>query len=114
MMMKKLFIDFSKIKNIDEFHDEMKLIFGFPEFYGRNARALIDCLTSLRYPEDGMTKINIDKDSVILLEVSNIKYTKNENELVNILLSSVQYVNYRCEYMGDKPSIYLSLTQSNE
>ena len=108
----KLSIDFSKINNVTEFHDEMKELFGFPDFYGKNAHALIDCLTSLRYPEDGMTSINIGKDDYILLEVSNIKYHENDSEMTKILFSSIQFVNYRCNFMGDNPSILLSLTQS--
>ncbi|EMH4164457.1 barstar family protein [Pluralibacter gergoviae] len=44
----------SKPEIEDDFHNEMKILFGFHDFYGKNTHALIDCLTSLRYPEDGM------------------------------------------------------------
>ncbi len=75
----KLSIDFDNIKTIEYFHDEMKNLFEFSEFYERNIHALIDCFISLRYPEDGMIKIHIDKNSAILLEVSNVKYIQCES-----------------------------------
>ena len=111
MKMVRLVIDFLKIKTVDNFHDEMKKLFGFPDFYGRNIHALIDCLTSLRYPEDGMTSVNIDKNSAVLLEVRNLDYTKYD--LIEMLFSSVQYVNFRCKYMEDEPLIFIYLIQSD-
>ena len=47
-------IDFLDIyyKNLDEeyknFHLKMSESFGFPDFYGKNLAALIDCLSDLR------------------------------------------------------------------
>jgi RNAse (barnase) inhibitor barstar len=36
------------------FHDVFKQALGFPDFYGRNMNAWIDCLT---YLNDGMTTV---------------------------------------------------------
>ncbi|MEE3664884.1 barstar family protein [Brenneria sp. g21c3] len=110
MKVKRLYIDFSKLETMDDFHNEMKSIFGFPDFYGKNTHALIDCLTSLRYPDDGMTTITLKKDETLLLEVNNLNY--RNIEVVNTFFSSIQYVNYRCAYLKDKEAIAILLNQS--
>lgn len=47
-------------------HEYLKKEFGFPDFYGANVNALIDCWTSLRFPEDGMVEITIEDNEVII------------------------------------------------
>lgn len=113
MDMIKLSVDFSKVKTVDDFHNKMKELFGFPDFYGKNYHALIDCLSSLRYPDDGMTEIHINKDEYILLEINDVKYRQNNCDVINSLFSAIQCVNYRCKQMGDNPSILLLLTLSS-
>ncbi|WP_072032321.1 barstar family protein [Erwinia sp. 9145] len=112
MKTKKLSIDFSTLETIDDFHNKMKESFGFPDFYGKNTHAFIDCLTSLRYPEDGMTSITLKKDEILLLEVNGLNY-KN-SEIANTFFSSIQYVNYRCTYLKDKDAIVILLNQSSD
>lgn len=112
MKEKKISIDFSRLETMDDFHNTMKALFGFPDFYGNNMHALIDCLTSLRYPKDGMTSVTLEKNEVLLLEVNNLNY-KN-HEVVVALFSSIQYVNYRCTHLKDKESIIILLNQSND
>ena len=48
-------------------------MFGFPNFYGNNMNAWIDCLTSLDAPEDGMTKIHCEPGAVVSLQLENVK-----------------------------------------
>lgn len=51
-------IDFSDICPEDSddeyknFHQKMAETFGFPDFYGKNLAALIDCLSDLRVYDD--------------------------------------------------------------
>src|SRR5262245_18506990 len=51
------------------FHDEFTRVFGFPDSYGRNMNALIDCMTSLDAEQDGMTSIHVPPGAVLGLEV---------------------------------------------
>ena len=41
------------------FHSVCKRLFGFPDFYGRNMDAWIDCMTSLDNPRDGLTAVTV-------------------------------------------------------
>ncbi|EOV7496109.1 MULTISPECIES: barstar family protein [Proteus] len=101
----KLNIDFKNIKNVDDFHMIMKTLFGFPDFYGKNFNAFIDCLSSIRIPEDGMTSIHIKNDECILLEIFNINSIADD--LLYDFLLSIQEINRRCVIFGEEASILL-------
>ncbi|MCW2256046.1 hypothetical protein M2263_002137 [Providencia alcalifaciens] len=105
MKLIKLNIDFNNIKNVDDFHMTMKILFGFPDFYGKNFSAFIDCLSSLRLPEDGMTSIHIKNDECILLEIFNINSIPDD--LLHDFLLSIQEINRRCAIFGEEASILL-------
>jgi len=50
------------------FHDSCKAAFGFPDFYGRNMDAWIDCLSSLR-DDDGMSSFVLGADEILEIEI---------------------------------------------
>jgi RNAse (barnase) inhibitor barstar len=50
-------IDTTKIRDWASFHEVFSEAFGFPDFYGRNMDAWIDCMTSLDDPAAGMSRI---------------------------------------------------------
>ncbi|WP_291726352.1 barstar family protein [Bernardetia sp.] len=100
-------IDFSKINDLESMHNSLKKKFGFPDFYGKNVNALIDCLTSLRYPEDGMTKVILKKEEVLNLTIYSMPY---DNALViNHFFIAIQSVNSRYKITDDVPPINLIL-----
>ncbi len=101
--MKELTIDIGEIKQIGELHDILKETFGFPHFYGKNVHALIDCLSSLRYPEDEMTKITLDIDESLYFKLENT--SKSSKEVIIELLTAISNVNRRQINIGNTPSI---------
>lgn len=44
--MKTIILDSSKFTSIEKLHEELKLKFNFPDYYGNNLDALWDCLTT--------------------------------------------------------------------
>jgi len=107
MEIKELEIDLAGVRESNEMHLLFKTVFGFPEFYGKNIHALIDCLSSLRYPEDNMTKIVLDKDEVLLLKIKNLSRTAKV--VLSDLIVAIENVNYRQIKVGNNPAIYISL-----
>lgn len=105
MIFKKLSIDFSGIKTDVDFHNKMRELFGFPEFYGMNFNAFNDCLNSLRYPEEDMSNIHLDKDEYLLLEVKRIDLISDELRY-NFLLS-IKAINQGSISFGDNPLVYI-------
>ncbi len=51
-------VDGRMLKDWDSFHQEFARVFGFPEFYGNNMDAWIDCMSWLSDPEDGMSIVH--------------------------------------------------------
>lgn len=100
-------IDFSDIKKIEDMHELLMKKFGFPDFYGKNIHALIDCLSSLRYPEDGMTSITLKKDETLLLIIKNISETSRD-VIVDFIIA-IEAVNQRNINIGSPVSVLLSL-----
>ncbi|AHG20350.1 hypothetical protein Z042_12425 [Chania multitudinisentens RB-25] len=104
---KRVKIDFSKIKTLDDFYTELSNLFGFPDFFGRNINALIDCFFSLRYPQDEMTKIHVTDSEYLLIELYH--FSLATNEIKETLIVTIENVSFKCKEKGQEPSIVLLL-----
>jgi barstar (barnase inhibitor) len=99
------------IRDWDSFHDEFHRVFGFPDFYGRNMNAWIDCMTSLDCQEDGMTSIHVSPGAVLGLEVADAAYLKGEHpEQYEALIECSAFVNWRRIEQGGRPVLALSFS----
>nr|WP_294859435.1 barstar family protein [uncultured Fluviicola sp.] len=107
-MEKRIYIDFREITEISDLHDKLNEELGFPDFYGRNVNALIDCLQSMRFPEEGMSKVVLEKEEVLVLDLKNFSNAKMI--IVNSLLVAVEAVNQREIDRNRKHSIILALS----
>lgn len=68
--------------------------FGFPNFYGENVNALIDCLSSLRYPDHGMSELVLDAiDAVLIIELKN--FSTRDEIIVNHFLTAIKGTNLK-------------------
>lgn len=84
------------ISNWDSFHQIFKTTFGFPEFYGNNMNAWIDCMSYIDDKETGMTKIWINEADTLVIELTNCEaFKKNCFDIYLALLESVAFVNFR-------------------
>lgn len=102
-------IDCSKISDWESFHNEFNRVFGFPDFYGRNMDAWIDCMTSIDEPDDGMTKIHCKAGRVLTISLENVKELKeNHLELYEAIIECAAFVNYRRIETGEQPVLALS------
>ena len=107
--MQRIKIECDRITDWNSFHIEFSEAFGFPDFYGKNMSAWVDCLTYLDDPDDTMTKIKLEKNEVLVIELLNAKaFKKRSPEIYEALLESSAFVNYRNLEVGTNPSIMLS------
>ena len=65
-------IDTARIRDWDSFHGVFAEAFGFPDFYGRNMDAWIDCLTYLDDPAAGMSAVHAPKGGVVTLQLDGV------------------------------------------
>ena len=91
-------------------HMMLKDKLGFPDFYGMNGNALIDCLSYLREPGAKMTKVFLEEDEVLLINCNDLSKAKfDASDLVDI----VEWVNARGLAWFDKPFVFLCPIESN-
>ena len=67
-MNKSVAVDLGGMTTTAQLHGALNAAFGFPHFYGGNYPALVDCWSSLRYPDDAMSELVLDslEDSIEL------------------------------------------------
>lgn len=104
---KTITLNFSSIKTIEELYDELAINLGFPDFFGRNVDAVIDCMFGVRYPEEGMTKVNISEDGYLSLNIKN--FSSADIKLKDLIVYIVEFVNYKYHFKGLEPAILLCL-----
>jgi RNAse (barnase) inhibitor barstar len=102
-------IDCGNIKDWESFHNEFNRVFGFPDFYGRNMDAWIDCMSSLSEPNEGMTQIHCEKGKVITIELGNVREFKSRyTEQFAAVIECTALVNWRLIQAGQQPVLALS------
>jgi len=96
----------SQITDWDSFHDTFAHALGFPDFYGRNMNAWIDCLT---YEDDGMTAYPVQPGDVLTLQfLACREFRARCPEIYEALIDAVAFVNWRRIELGDPPILALS------
>ena len=102
-------IDFAKIHDWNSFHDEFAAVFGFPDFYGRNMDAWIDCMTSLDEPNHGMTRILAANGNVLTMQLENVApFREGHPDLYEALIESAAFVNWRRIEVGQPAVLAIS------
>ncbi|WP_371169253.1 barstar family protein [Aliiroseovarius sp. 2305UL8-7] len=105
-------IDVGNVSSWKDFHDLFVRELGFPEFYGQNMNAWIDCMTSLDAPGDGLTTTHIEPGKVMTLYVQNAAKLKSaQPQIWEALNECSAFVNLR-RIDVDMPPV-LSLAYSN-
>jgi RNAse (barnase) inhibitor barstar len=112
--MKIVTINTDEISDWDSFHDLFSNKFGFPDFYGRNMDAWIDCMESLDSPEDGMTSIHVETGETLILELENVSsLSKRNKEIYDAIIECSAFVNYTKIDLGENPVLTLSFNKNS-
>ena len=97
------------ITDWESFHTECEKAFGFPDFYGRNMNAWVDCLSYLR-DGDGMSKFVLKENEVLTIEVQHSeKLRAAAPDIVEELQFCVAMINERCEDYEETATLRLAL-----
>lgn len=103
--MNSIKINCTEIIDWVSFHRYFKKTLGFPDFYGENMNAWIDCMSSLHE----MSKIKIGKGSILTLQLENVgPFKKNYPEIYSTLIECSAFVNFRRINIGEEPILVLS------
>ncbi|MGL4513465.1 MAG: barstar family protein [Lacipirellulaceae bacterium] len=101
-------IDGREIHDWGTLHDAFAKGFGFPDFYGRNGDALIDCLSDLDQ-QTGMTSLHVEPGSVVVVRIDQASDLKRHfPEGLEAIIDWTSLVNWRRIELGDPPVICLA------
>lgn len=83
--------------------------FGFPDFYGHNWDAWIDCMSHLDEPDTGLSTIHVEKGSIVVIQLDQAEALKHSQpDLLIALCESAAFVNWRRIEAGLGPILCLS------
>jgi len=106
-------IDGKSIHDRESFHDVFARAMGFPDFYGRNRDAWLDCMTSLDAPEEKLTSVHAPPGGVLVLQIDNVDaFAAQCPEQFSVLVEDAASVNWRRLYLGKPPVLALSFHRS--
>jgi hypothetical protein len=103
-------VDASEIRDWDSFHDVFAQVFGFPDFYGRNLNAWIDCMTYLDDPVAGMTTVRGSASDPVVLCLDNID--SMPEEIYRALVECAAFVNWRRIDVGGSAILVLAFDKA--
>jgi hypothetical protein len=102
-------LDTRRITDWNTFHDVFQEAFGFPDFYGRNMDAWIDCMTGLDTPGAGMTTIPAKRGEVIVLQLEHVDvFCRRCPEQYAAIIECAAFVNWRRIEIGEPAVLALS------
>lgn len=107
----KVEIDFSKVTDWNTFHELFKHEMGFPDFYGGNGDAWIDCMSYIDDPDSGMSKITVkENESLEIIAVNIEDATANAPDVVLGFVELVAIVNQRFVDSGSSTRLLINAT----
>lgn len=106
--MAEVVLDFGRITTWKDFHAECKRVMGFPDFYGANMNAWVDCLSYMTNGGDGMSRFILENDEVLTIHLMNTRAT--QSAMLDTVTTCATEVNERYITTGDIPRIKLVVT----
>jgi hypothetical protein len=86
-------LETESITDWQSFHAACQEVFGFPDFYGMNMDAWIDCLSYLD-EDSGMTRFNLAKGEKLHIEVTSTEsFNRRLPEIFGALVECSAFVN---------------------
>jgi hypothetical protein len=108
-------LDCGRITDWSSFHTVFAEVFGFPDFYGRNMNAWIDCMGDVDTPETGMTSISVPPGGVLTLQLDRVdEFAARCPEQYAALIECAAFVNWRRSSQGAPAVLALSYYKQAE
>jgi len=106
--MKTVRLETKSITDWDSFHSEFARLMGFPDFYGHNMNAWIDCMSYLNDANAGMSKIILENGEALVINVADSEgFKKRLPEIFEALVECTAFVNQR--YAEDNETSVVAL-----
>ena len=101
-------LDTTQITNWASFHSFFKEAFGFPDFYGANMNAWIDCMSCLTGDDEGFVKLKLSENEMLHIEITETEnFNARQPNILNELIECSAFVNNRYLDRGEGAKISL-------
>ena len=99
-------VDCSRISDWESLHDVFADALGFPEYYGRNSSAWIDCMT---WPNEECSRVELADGETLTVHLKAAQTLKKRApQLLTDILEMSAFVNYRRIEVGEPPLLMIS------
>jgi len=99
-------VDCSRISDWESLHDAFSDALGFPEYYGRNSSAWIDCMT---YPNEDCSRVQLDDGESLTVHLKSAQSLKERApQLLADILEMSAFVNFRRIEVSETPILLIS------
>ena len=93
------------------FHRVFAEVLGFPDFYGENMDAWIDCMTYADDPEAQMLARGVPPGELLTLQIDDVSdFAARCPDQFKALVECTAFVNYRRVEVGGKPLLSLLMS----
>lgn len=90
------------------FHRAFKDLLGFPDWYGANMDAWIDCMLELDDVESGSTELKLDPEETLQVEVTRVEsFAERTPRILEDLVVCTAFVNQEYVERTGKPKVSL-------
>lgn len=108
--MNSIRINSNLIVDEETFHSVFSDACGFPDFYGRNMNAWIDCMGYLEEPLAQMSSVHVAPGESLALVIDGASSFKTRcPALYDELVECAAFVNQRCEEAGRAPLLAITM-----
>jgi hypothetical protein len=98
-----------RINDWQSFHEVCREVFGFPDFYGMNMDAWIDCMSYL-HEDTGLTRFLLARNEKMQIEVEAAEnFNSRLPDVYRALHECILFVNERYAEDGEAPVLSLIL-----
>jgi hypothetical protein len=105
--MAEVTLPLGQIQDWADFHAASAAAFGFPDFYGCNGNASIDCLSNLA-ENDGMSAFILTRDEQLVIHLpDHEQFAQRAPDIAACLLEWVAAINSRYIDRGETPRLAL-------
>jgi len=106
-----VFIDGIAFSSAERLHDELALKLGFPDWYGRNWDALLDCLSSIDDPASNLcAHWEFRSGKRLVFSVRSLSMDSTDAGLLLLLAQTLADANSRLRESGQGISIWIEFT----
>ncbi|MEL6769947.1 MAG: barstar family protein [Bacteroidota bacterium] len=94
--MRIVYINTAAIESHPTFHRVFRRAMGFPDFYGANMDAWLDCMSSIDDPAAGLSEITVAPGELLVLEIpDSLDFAYRCPDIWQDLLECCAFVNQR-------------------